>query len=164
MSALQLNRDVHVVASHARRVVKDPCVDVSGFALFCAGEAGAVHVIAHRMLDRARSDLGHRMLGRWLAGRSGAGREWAHLQWHVAVFELALGLWGDAFARFQAHLLPVAAAGDDARAVDKLASAVPHVAEIGGSRAQNELFERLAQERRRQAAARDPGAAYLKVA
>ena len=232
--------------------------DVSGFALFSAGEAGSAHVMAHRMLDHDRYDLGHQRLGRWLNGRSGAGSDWVHLQWHMAVFELALGYWEAAFARFQEHILPVVAttedaltdapallwrlslaarvpvelpwepvrmtalarmrrpstpyievhnllalagagdltsldrwlqrqppvarsrreglvgrmavalraytAGDYGHATTVLANAVPYIAEVGGSRAQNQLFKQLEQASRRKAAASNSLSPYLKVA
>jgi hypothetical protein len=70
--------------------------------------------MAHRMLDHDHCALGHRLLGAWLEGRTGSGSDWAHLQWHMAVFELALGHWEAAFARFQEHILPTAATTEDA--------------------------------------------------
>lgn len=88
--------------------------DVSGFALFYTGEAGAAHLMAHRMLDHGCYDLGHQRLGSWLDGRRGAGSDWVHLQWHMAVFELALGDWETAVARFQDYILPVAATTENA--------------------------------------------------
>jgi hypothetical protein len=82
--------------------------DAGGYAIFSAGEAGSAHVMAHRMLDQGLHAAGHRLLGAWLEGRSGAGSEWVHLQWHMAMFELALGDWKGAFARFRKHILPAA--------------------------------------------------------
>lgn len=88
--------------------------DVSGFSVFSDGDAGEAHVMAHRMLDEGRHELGHRWLGHWLATHEGRGSDWTHLQWHIAIFELALGQWDAAAARFEAHILPVAATSDDA--------------------------------------------------
>jgi hypothetical protein len=88
--------------------------DTSGYAVFAAGDAGSAHVMAHEMLDSGQFDQGHRLLGAWLRGRSGRGSDWVHLQWHMAVFELALGHWDSAYARFQEHILPVAATTEDA--------------------------------------------------
>jgi hypothetical protein len=88
--------------------------DVSGYAVFAAGDIGSMHVMAHEMLDRGLFEQGHRRLGAWLRGRTGAGSEWVHLQWHMAVFELALGDWDAAHARFQKFVLPAAATGQDA--------------------------------------------------
>lgn len=88
--------------------------DVSGFGVFSDGDAGQAHVMAHRMLDEGRHELGHRLLGNWLATHEGKGSDWTHLQWHMATFELALGQWDAAFKRFQEHILPVAATTDDA--------------------------------------------------
>ena len=88
--------------------------DASGFALFSKGAAGAAHVMAHRMLDEDRCVRGHRLLGAWLERHTGTGSDWVHLQWHMAVFELALGHWQAAFARFQCHILPAAITSEDA--------------------------------------------------
>ncbi len=114
MSAQQSHRETAGVAILATTVRAQRCRDVSGFALFSAGEAGSAHVMAHRMLDHDRYDLGHQLLGSWLNGRSSAGSEWIHIQWHMAVFELALGHWEAAFARFQEHILSVAATTENA--------------------------------------------------
>lgn len=88
--------------------------DTSGYAVFAAGDIGAAHVMAHEMLDGGRFEEGHRLLGAWLEGRTGEGSDWVHLQWHMAVFELALGCWDDAHARFLEHVLPAAIDGEDA--------------------------------------------------
>jgi hypothetical protein len=82
--------------------------DVSGFGVFSQGDAGQAHVMAHRMLDEGRHELGHRLLGTWLDGRDGSGSDWTHLQWHMAVFEIAVGKWESALKRFETHILPVA--------------------------------------------------------
>ena len=88
--------------------------DSSGYAMFSRGEDGDIHVVAHRMLDTGRNELGQQLLGAWLDGRSGSGSEWAHLQWHMAVFDLSLGHWNAALARFRKHILPVASNSFDA--------------------------------------------------
>ncbi len=88
--------------------------DVSGYAVFAAGDTGAMHVMAHEMLDNGRFEEGHRQLGAWLRGRTGEGSDWVHLQWHMAVFELALGYWDEAHARFVEHILPAATHTDEA--------------------------------------------------
>ena len=258
MLAQQSYRETAQVAILPITVQAERRRDVSGFALFSAGEAGSAHVMAHRMLDHDRYDLGHQRLGSWLNGRSGAGSNWVHLQWHMAVFELALGYWEAAFARFQEHILPVVAttedaltdapallwrlslaarvpvelpwepvrmtalarmrrpstpyievhnllalagagdltsldrwlqrqppaarsrsevlvgrmavalraytAGDYGQATTVLANVVPYIAEVGGSRAQNQLFKQLEQASRRKAAASNSLSPYLKVA
>jgi len=82
-----------------------PC-DSSGYAMFSTGEEGDIHVTAHRMLDAGRNELGQKLLGAWLDGHSGIGSEWTHLQWHMAVFDLSLGNWNAALARFQKQILP----------------------------------------------------------
>ena len=88
--------------------------DVSGFGVFSHGDAGEAHVMAHRMLDEQRHELGHRLLGAWLNRNDGAGSDWTHLQWHMAVFEIAVGKWEAAFRRFEREILPVAIQSDDA--------------------------------------------------
>ena len=82
--------------------------DISRFGVFSQGDAGQAHVLAHRMLDEERHELGHRLLGTWLEGREGSGSDWTHLQWHMAIFEIAVGQWEAALARFETHILPVA--------------------------------------------------------
>ena len=82
--------------------------DVSGFGVFSQGDAGQAHVMAHRMLDEGRHELGHRLLGAWLEGRDRSGSDWTHLQWHMAIFEIAVGKWEAALNRFETHILPVA--------------------------------------------------------
>jgi len=81
--------------------------DLSGFGVFSHGDAGQAHVTAHRMLDERRHELGHRLLGDWLEGRVGRGSDWTHLQWHMAVFEIAVGEWDAALARVETHILPI---------------------------------------------------------
>lgn len=88
--------------------------DAGGHAVFAHGSIGTVHVLAHMMLDQGRPADGHRLLGAWLEGRSGSGSEWIHLHFHMAVFELALGDWDAAHARFMNHILPSAATTEDA--------------------------------------------------
>ena len=88
--------------------------DVSGFGVFSHGDAGEAHVMAHRMLDEERYELGHRLLGAWLNHHNGAGSDWTHLQWHMAVFEIAVGRWEAALTRFEREILPVAICSNDA--------------------------------------------------
>jgi hypothetical protein len=89
-----------------------PVMDVSGCAIFAAGDTGGAHAMAHRMLDTGRARTGHRQLGEWLATRTGAGSEWTHLHFHMAIFELAVDDWGGAHARFLAHVLPAVETGE----------------------------------------------------
>lgn len=88
--------------------------DISGYTVFSAGDAGAAHVMAHRMLDENRIKLGHQLLGDWLQGRTGSGSDWLHLQFHMAVFELALDDWDAAYTRFMNEILPAAATTEEA--------------------------------------------------
>ena len=87
-------------------------VDSSGFRYFSAGELGAMHAMAHDMLDEGLLAEGLERLGEWLDGRSGGGSQWVHLQWHMAVFEIAGGKLDEAHARFQQWILPAVAAGE----------------------------------------------------
>ena len=91
-----------------------PVQDISGYPLFSEGEAGAMHVMAHRMLDQKRIEPGRTLLGAWLDRRSGSGSKWIHLQWHMAVFDLSSGHWHTAYARFRKHILPAATESFDA--------------------------------------------------
>lgn len=88
--------------------------DVSGFAVFSHGDAGEAHVMAHRLLDGGRHELGHRQLGTWLESHDGSGSDWTHLQWHMAIFEIAVGEWEAALNRFETHILPTATHSYDA--------------------------------------------------
>jgi hypothetical protein len=88
--------------------------DRSGYVVFSEGEFGAAHVMAHELCDAGQVELGHARLGRWLTGRTGSGSDWAHIQFHMAVFELAVGDWKAAYDRFLEELLPIAATSHDA--------------------------------------------------
>lgn len=88
--------------------------DVSGYEVFGQGDVGAAHALAHRMLDSGRLQLGHRLLGEWLASHQGQGSDWVHLQFHMAVFELALDDWHAAYGRFMTEVLPTAASTAEA--------------------------------------------------
>lgn len=88
--------------------------DESGHPIFCAGDVGAAHVAAHRFADRGRMHEGYQWLHGWLDSRAGSGSDWVHIQFHMAVFELAIGKWHDAHARFMTHILPAAERGEEA--------------------------------------------------
>lgn len=92
----------------------EPVCDNSGYAVFSDGEIGAMHVLAHRFLDSRAPQRGHQILEQWLAVRSGHGPRWIHIQWHMAVFELALGHWQAALNRFWKFILPAVLTSDDA--------------------------------------------------
>jgi len=83
--------------------------DVSGYEIFGHGSLGEAHALAHRLTDTARWGLGHHLLGEWLDTHSGQGSDWVHLQFHMAIFELALGEWDSAHRRFLSEVLPTAA-------------------------------------------------------
>ncbi|MGD8790269.1 MAG: hypothetical protein PVH05_12385 [Burkholderiales bacterium] len=91
-----------------------PVRDSSGYVIFSEGETGAMHAMAHRMLDSGQIIRGHQLLGEWLANRIGSGSEWIHLQWHMAILEVSLGHWQFAFARFRQHILPAVVTSYDA--------------------------------------------------
>jgi hypothetical protein len=86
-----------------------PARDDSGHVIFSAGHAGAAHVMAHRMLDDGRFDAGRRWLGDWLGRHRGSGSDWVHLQFHMAVFELAVGDSDAAYTRYLQEILRPAA-------------------------------------------------------
>jgi hypothetical protein len=88
--------------------------DISGYAIFSHGPSGEVHALAHRLTDTARWCLGHRLLGDWLDTHHGRGSAWVHLQFHMAIFELALGDWDAGHRRFLSEILPTAAATGEA--------------------------------------------------
>jgi hypothetical protein len=88
--------------------------DISGYAIFSHGPSGDAHALAHRLTDTARWHLGHRLLGDWLDTHDGHGSDWVHLQFHMAIFELALGDWDAAHRRFLSEVLPTAAATAEA--------------------------------------------------
>jgi hypothetical protein len=88
--------------------------DMSGAPIFSQGDKGRAHVFAHRMLDLGRHAQGHEQLGRWLSAQTGEGSAWVHLQWHMLVFELAVGAWHDAHDRFVREVLPAANKRGDA--------------------------------------------------
>lgn len=109
-----LKRGVEMNTQANERRACDSVQDISGFAVFSDGGEGAAHVMAHRMLDAGRFELGHRQLGEWLDGRDGSGSQWLHLQFHMGIFELAVGDWKAAHARFLREILPAAAMTEDA--------------------------------------------------
>lgn len=85
-----------------------PAVDVSGYEIFRQGPLGEAHALAHQLTDSAQWQRGRQMLGSWLDTRSGEGSDWVHLQFHLAIFELALDDWGSAHRRFLREILPAA--------------------------------------------------------
>jgi hypothetical protein len=100
----QLTGDTNPVQASAVNVR-----DVSGYEIFSHGPSGEAHALAHRLTDTARWRLGHCLLGDWLDTHNGHGSDWAHLQFHMAIFELALGDWDSAHRRFLSEMLPTAA-------------------------------------------------------
>src|SRR5690606_19621119 len=89
--------------------------DSSGFAIFSDTGVGEAHAVAHRYLDAANYQDGYDALVKWLEGeRPGYGARWVHIQWHVVVFELAVGHWARARQRFDAGILPAVLEGDTA--------------------------------------------------
>jgi hypothetical protein len=86
-----------------------PVQDISGYTVFSAGDVGAAHVMAHRMLDENQIELGHQLLSEFLDTHSGSGSDWVHLHFHMAIFELELNNWSAAYTRFMNEVLPTAA-------------------------------------------------------
>ena len=114
MSVRKHHQIRHLTLIPAAEKPRDQICDGSGYAMFSTGEDGDIHVAAHRMLDAGNNELGQKLLGDWLDSHSGSGSKWAHLQWHMAVFDLSLGHWNAALARFRTHILPVVASSIDA--------------------------------------------------
>lgn len=83
--------------------------DASGYEIFGQGPLGEAHALAHQLADTAQWHLGNQLLGAWLDTRSGEGSDWIHLQFHMAIFELALDDWSSAHRRFVHEILPAAA-------------------------------------------------------
>jgi hypothetical protein len=107
--------------------------DISAYRIFSHGAIGSAHAAAHRMLDQERHQQGHRQLGAWLRDNDGEGSQWVHVQWHMLVFELAVGAWNDAHARFVEHVLPAArthAATDAPAGLWRLALTAPHPVQL----------------------------------
>ncbi len=94
--------------------LQTPSCDSSGYAVFSEGDIGAMHVLAHRLLDSGENEQGYHLLGRWLTGRSEQGSQWVHIQWHMAIFELSLGYWQAALNRFWKYILPAVLTSNDA--------------------------------------------------
>jgi hypothetical protein len=88
--------------------------DLSGYEIFSHGPSGEAHALAHRLTDTARWHLGRQLLGEWLDTHKGRGSDWVHLQFHMAIFELALGEWDCAHRRFRSEVLPTAASTAEA--------------------------------------------------
>jgi len=83
--------------------------EIYGYAIFSDGDLGAAHVAAHDAFDRGAFEPGFRQLRSWLDGRTGTDSGSVHLHFHLALFELELGRWHDAYTRFRQRLLPTAA-------------------------------------------------------
>lgn len=94
---------------------KRPDLDRSGFRFFSEGDLGEAHAMAHEMLDRGLEPEGHEQLRSWLARQDerdyANSSEWIHVQWHMAVFEIAVGRLEEAHARFRRYILPLVEVG-----------------------------------------------------
>jgi len=84
--------------------------DKSGYAYFADGVDGYAHDLAHRALDEGRIEEGYHELSAILEQHGGNGSRWVHVHWHMAVFEIALGMHEAALGRFDRHILPAALA------------------------------------------------------
>jgi hypothetical protein len=97
-----------------RHGVTEVDMGANEFQVFSNGEVGQMHVLAHRLTDEGRYELGHRFLGDWLEGRQSADSDHVHMHWHMGVFELALGEWTAAYSRFNEFILPAVGRGEAA--------------------------------------------------
>lgn len=84
----------------------EPVRDRSGYAIFSDGPLGRAHALAHAAVDRGDLQGGYLELQRWLTANGGEGPRWVHIQWHMMVFELAVGQRQRALARFLRAIHP----------------------------------------------------------
>jgi hypothetical protein len=132
--------------------------DISGYRIFSEGREGAAHVLAHHHLDTDAAKHGYVALGQFLAGAAGTSSEHLHLQWHMLVFEIAVGRNADAFSRFREHLLPFAG-GTNEVATDAPAALLR--LEMAGVSVSDEIWQEVCLgARRRIGTARSP---YVKL-
>lgn len=103
MNAIAINNQSHAAVR-----------DVSGYAVFAAGEVGVAHVAAHAAVDSGNLETGRRELGAFLDSHTGSGSDWAHLHFHMALFELAANDWDAAYRRFRSEILPLATESQEA--------------------------------------------------
>jgi tetratricopeptide (TPR) repeat protein len=68
--------------------------------------AVAAHSVAHVYFERGDAVAGRDFLGTWLAGFDCPASAYVHLSWHLALFELALGQYQSAIARYEQDIRP----------------------------------------------------------
>jgi tetratricopeptide (TPR) repeat protein len=68
--------------------------------------AVATHSVAHVYFERGDARTGADMLGHWLHGFDNPASSYVHLSWHLALFELALGQYEQALARYERDIRP----------------------------------------------------------
>ena len=68
--------------------------------------AVAAHSVAHVYFERGDASTGAEVLGDWLQGFDCPASSYVHLSWHLALFELALGQYHRALARYEHHIRP----------------------------------------------------------
>lgn len=116
--SMSMTCSIEIVMPNTKRKALAPhlgrAVDASGYAVFSDGTQGTAHVEAHQALDEGRLEQGHCALRDCLSRHSGTGSEWIHLHFHMGIFELALGKWEAAYARFLSEILPAAETTENA--------------------------------------------------
>lgn len=68
--------------------------------------AVATHSVAHVYFERGDARTGADVLGTWLQGFDNPASSYVHLSWHLALFELALGQYEQALARYERDIRP----------------------------------------------------------
>jgi hypothetical protein len=68
--------------------------------------AVATHSVAHVYFERGDARTGADVLGNWLQGFDNPASSYVHLSWHLALFELALGQYERALARYERDIRP----------------------------------------------------------
>ena len=104
-----MNNHISYTPDNIAAAKTPPAVDASGYEVFSRGPLGKAHALAHHLTDTAQWRLGRQLLSEWLDTQSGEGSDWIHLQFHMAVFELALDDWSSAHRRFRREILPAGA-------------------------------------------------------
>lgn len=74
------------------------------------GNAVAAHSVTHSYFEYGDAATGGNFLGNWLEGFDARAHYHTHLSWHQALFELALGRYGEALQLYEDWIRPTAIA------------------------------------------------------
>ena len=72
------------------------------------GNAVAAHSVTHSYFEYGDAATGGNFLGNWLEGFDPRAHYHTHLSWHQALFELALGRYGEALQLYEDWIRPTA--------------------------------------------------------